>query len=61
MTSHFGLLLVFAAIVSAVFAVLQRDDPRDQLRMGLLLFAGFVVGAVLLGWLMSPFPLGRWS
>jgi hypothetical protein len=29
--------------------------------MGLLLFAGFVAGAVLLGWLMYPFPLGRWS
>jgi hypothetical protein len=39
--------------------VLQRDDPRDQLRLGVLLFAGFVLGAWVFGWLMLPFPLGR--
>lgn len=59
MTSHFTLLVLFAVCVSTVFAVLQRDDPRDQLRLGLLLLAAFVVGAWALGWLMLPFPLGR--
>jgi hypothetical protein len=59
MTSHFSLLLLFAILVSTVFAVLQRDTPRDQLRLGLLLLAGFVLGAVVLGWLMYPLPLGR--
>lgn len=59
MTSHFALLVLFALCVSTVFAVLQRDDPRDQLRLGLLLFAGFVAGAWALGWLMLPLPLGR--
>ncbi len=58
MTSHFLLLLVFAAIVSTVFAVLQRESPREQVRLAVLLFAGFVLGAYLLGWLMLPFPLG---
>ncbi|MGE3841234.1 MAG: hypothetical protein AB7I50_06575 [Vicinamibacterales bacterium] len=58
MTSHFFLLVVFAAIVATVFAVLQRETPRDQLWLGLLLFAGFVAGAYVLGWLMLPFPLG---
>ncbi len=59
MTSHFALLVLFALCVSTVFAVLQRDDPRDQLRLGVLLFAGFVLGAWVFGWLMLPFPLGR--
>jgi hypothetical protein len=57
MPSHFLLLLLFALFVSVVFAVLLRDDPRSQLRFGGVLFGGFVLSAVLLGWLMYPFPL----
>lgn len=57
MTSHFVLLVVFSVLVSTVFAVLQRDQPREQIRLGLLLSGGFVGAAVLLGWLMFPFPL----
>jgi hypothetical protein len=57
MSSHFLLLLVFALFVSIVFAVLLRDDARSQLRFGGLLFGAFVLSAVLLGWLMYPFPL----
>jgi len=40
-----------------VFAVLMRDEPREQLKLGLLLFAGFIVAAIALGWLAYPFPL----
>jgi hypothetical protein len=58
MTSHFGLLVLFASFVSVVFAVLQRETPREQARLAGLLFAGFVLGAYVLGWLMYPFPLG---
>ena len=57
MASHFGLLLLFAGFVSLVFALLLRDDPREQIRLGSLFLAGFVGAAVLLGWLMSPLPL----
>ena len=32
MTSHFLLLVLFAFLVSIVFAVLMRDDPRQQIR-----------------------------
>jgi hypothetical protein len=58
MASHVALLVVFAFFVSLVFAVLQRDEPRDQARLGLMLFGGFVLGALVLGWVMLPFPLG---
>lgn len=57
MTSHLLLLIVFAFLVSAVFATLNRDDPRAQLRSGALMFGGFIAAAVLLGWLMYPLPL----
>ena len=57
MASHFGLLLLFTGFVSLVFALLLRDDPREQIRLGGLFLAGFVGAAVLLGWLMYPLPL----
>jgi len=58
MVSHFALMVLFSALVSAVFAVLQRDAPREQLRYGAYLFAGFVGVGFLLGWAMLIFPLG---
>jgi protein-S-isoprenylcysteine O-methyltransferase Ste14 len=55
-TTHFSLLLLFAFLVALVFAVLTRDEPREQLRFGGLVFGGFVLAALVLGWLMYPFP-----
>jgi heme A synthase len=56
-TSHLSLMIVFAFFVSLVFAVLLRDEPREQLRTGLMMFGAFVVVAVAMGWLMYPLPL----
>jgi len=55
--SHFVLLILFAFFVSFVFALIARDDAREQLQFGGMVFAAFVVSAVVLGWLMFPFPL----
>jgi len=52
MTSHLTMMMLFAACVAAVFGTLSREDPRDQLRLGLRIFAGLVLGAYALGWLM---------
>ena len=57
MKSHLLLLVLFSLPVSAVFAALAKDEPREQLRTGALMFGGFVVSAVVLGWLIYPFPL----
>ena len=57
MTSHLGLLAVFAFLVATVFAALMRDDPREQLRIGGLMFGGFLAVAIVLSWLMYPLPL----
>ena len=57
MRSHILLLALFAFFVSLVFALIAKDEPRDQLRFGGILFVGFVGAAIVLGWLMYPFPL----
>jgi hypothetical protein len=57
MTSHLLLMALFAALVSVVFAVLLRDRPREQVALGLRLFGTFLGVALVLGWLMYPFPI----
>ena len=57
MHSHLLLLVLFSFFVSLVFALLAKDDLRDQLRLAGAMFAGFLGAAVVLGWLMYPFPL----
>ena len=56
MHSHFLLLVLFAFFVSFVFALIAKDDAAEQLRFGGMLFAGFIASAIVLGWLMFPFP-----
>jgi hypothetical protein len=57
MTSHFGLMVVFAFFVSLVFAVIAKDRPAEQARLGLQLFGGFVGAGLVMGWLMLALPL----
>jgi hypothetical protein len=56
-TSHLGLMIVFALFVSTVFAVLTRDDPKEQIVFGARLFGGFIGAGILIGWLLYPLPL----
>ena len=56
MTSHLAAMVAFAVCVSVVLAVLMRDAPAEQLRLGLRLFVGLVGGALLAGWLLYPIP-----
>jgi hypothetical protein len=56
-TGHFLVLALFAFFVSLVFAVLLRDEPRGQLRLGGMMFGAFLAGAFVLGWLIYPLPL----
>lgn len=57
MTSHFLLMALFAALVSMVFAALLRETPREQLAFGARIFGAFLLAAIVLGWLMYPFPI----
>ena len=55
--SHLLLLVVFAFCVSIVFAALMRDETDEQVRLGAKMFGGMIVTALILGWLMYPFPI----
>ena len=57
MKSHLLLMAIFAFFVSLVFAVITKDETREQLRFGGMMFGGFLASALVLGWLMYPFPL----
>ncbi len=52
MTSHLGVMLLFAACVSVVFGTLLREAPRDQIRIAGRIFLALAAGAYTLGWLM---------
>lgn len=56
-SSHLLVMMLFAGFVSLVFAVLMKDRPAEQARLAGRLFAGFVGAALVLGWLLLPFPL----
>jgi len=52
MTSHLGIMALFAGCVSVVFGALQRDAVRDQAQVAGRLFAVLVLGAYAAGWIM---------
>jgi hypothetical protein len=54
--SHLIALVLFSALVSAVFATLLREDKTARLRFGLMVFGAFIASALAVGWLMYPFP-----
>jgi hypothetical protein len=56
-TSHVGLMALFALFVSIVFATMMRDTPAEQLRLGARMLAGFIGAGILIGWLLYPLPL----
>ena len=57
MTSHLGLMIVFAFFVSLVFATIQKDRVGEQVMLGAKMLGMFLGAAIALGWLMRIFPL----
>ena len=58
MTSHFGLMLLFAFFVSLVFATIAKDTPaRAGHGSARRCSASFIAAAIVLGWVMRLFPL----
>jgi hypothetical protein len=55
--SHFSSLFLFALIVSVVFSLINKTQPQEQLRYGVFAFLSFLGVAVVVSWLMFPFPL----
>jgi hypothetical protein len=57
MTSHFGMMLLFAFFVSLIFATIAKDAPAEQAKLGAKMFGTFLAAAIVLGWAMRLFPL----
>jgi hypothetical protein len=57
MRSHLLLMILFSFFVSLVFAMIAKDDTREQVRLGAAMFGGFLASGLVLGWLMYPLPL----
>lgn len=49
-------MVLFAFLVSVVFAVIGRSTTRGRIAYGIKSFVLFIGIAVLLGWIMYPFP-----
>jgi hypothetical protein len=56
MGSHLVTLVVFAALVSLVFAMIQKETTRERVRFFVWSFAAFVLTTIVIGWLTNPFP-----
>lgn len=56
MRSHFLHMVIYATIVSTFFATMFRDSPRGRLRLGGILWLAMVGGALVLAYVMYPFP-----
>jgi hypothetical protein len=54
--SHFEALVIFALIVSTVFALITKSTPREQFRYGIFVFGSFLFVALAVGWIMYPLP-----
>ena len=55
--SHFTALFVFALFVSTVFALITKNEPREQFRYGVFVFLSFIAVGFVVGWIMYPLPL----
>ncbi|HEX4999059.1 MAG TPA: hypothetical protein VFY29_12595 [Terriglobia bacterium] len=55
--SHFSALFIFSVAVSTVFALVTKNTPREQFRYGVRILIYFLGAAIILGWIMRPFPL----
>jgi hypothetical protein len=53
---HFLLLVWHAFLVALFFAFLWRREAGDRRRLFAKTFVIMVVGGLLVGWLMFPFP-----
>jgi hypothetical protein len=47
-------MLIFAGLLSTFFCVLLRDDKRERIKLGLVMWGGLVGGALILAFLMAP-------
>jgi hypothetical protein len=53
---HFLIMTIYAFLISLFFALLWRNSSRERTALFVKLFLALVVGALVVAWLMYPFP-----
>ena len=56
--SHFGLMVVYALIVSTFFALLWRHEKKQRIRMFAQVFLSMVGGGLVVAWILYFIPIG---
>jgi len=56
--SHFLLMVIHAAVIAVFFALLSRHDTRERIKLFAQIFFAMLAIALVLAWLMYPFPSG---
>lgn len=54
---HVVLMFLYALATALFFALLWKDERREQIRTFLTIFCALFIGGIALGWLMYPFPI----
>lgn len=54
--SHFELMVIFAACISAIIAIITKEGVKAQLKYFIIFFCILVGAAIVIAWLMYPFP-----
>lgn len=55
--SHLLIMALHSLLVATFFSFLTRDRPRGRMKVFVFLFAGMMVGAMALAWVMYPYPV----
>jgi len=54
--NHLILMLIFATLTGAFFALLWKSEPRERIRVFALVSCSLFLGGLALAWAMFPFP-----
>ena len=57
MRNHIVLMFLYAVCTGVYFALLWRNEKREQVKMFAIIFCSLFFGGIALAWLMYPFPL----
>ena len=57
MRNHITLMFLYATLTALFFALLWRERKDERIRLFLIIFCSLFGGAIVVGWLMYPFPL----
>jgi predicted transporter len=55
--SHVVLMFLYAVAAGLFFALLWKKERADRIRLFVIIFCSLFLGAVILSWLMYPFPM----